>query len=325
MRQFAVIFVDALRLLRARALFWITLGISLLAGVTYLSIGFSDHGMTVMFGAMELENPAITRGSEMAGMVYFGVFAMFIVPIWLSWVAVILALINCSPVFPEFMAEGAAGTVLSKPIPRWKLFLFKYLCGLLFALLQTSAFCLLVFFAMRWRVGTWNLSVFWAVPLVTLMFSYLWSVMAAVGVKTKSVMASMLASLLFWLTCWTAKLSEEIAWSAAETGMVGNLQLSAGQQAKWKQNQLLMELPYRILPKTSDTVNLLQRFVRLEGDREFSLSEIVSALEDGAPRKDPAIDAAVERRSTGFILGSSLAFELVVLGWGGWMFCRRDF
>ncbi|MBB5352437.1 hypothetical protein HNR46_002682 [Haloferula luteola] len=329
MTQFGAIFVDSLRLLRGRSLFWITLGISLFAGLMYLSIGFTATGYSVGFGLVAVDHPAIRAGSPMAGMFYFAIFSVFLVNVWLSWVAVVLALITCAPIFPEFMAEGAAGSVLSKPISRWRLFAYKYVCGLLFALIQTAAFCVLVFLAMRWRVGSWNPTIFWAVPLITLMFSYLWAVMVAVGIKTRSVMAALLSVMVVWMSCWMAKVVDDFAWSASESGEIptisGGERLSTSEQATWKRYQALAELPYRSLPKTTDTVNLLQRFVRLEGDREFSMSEVTTATLNGVPAKDTEVDASMTRGSPQWIIGSSLVFELMVVAYAGWLFCRRDF
>ncbi|MCH7226753.1 ABC transporter permease subunit [Haloferula sp. A504] len=329
MRQFVAVFVDALRLLRARALFWITLGISALAAVLYLSIGFDENGVTFLFGASGFESEFLREGSPLAEMFYLGIFSMIIVNLWLSWIAVILALITCAPVFPEFMAEGSAGVALSKPISRIKLFFYKYLSGLLFAFLQTGIFCAIVFLAIRLQVGTWNPSVFWAVPLVVLMFSYLWSVMVAVGVRTRSVMASVLASLLVWFGAWIAKTVEEYAWTAAEFGEVpaaqGSMRLTEAEQKGWRDRYSQVSLAYTLLPKTSDTVNLLQRLVTVQGQKKFAVSELLNLMATGAPVRDDEVEEALERHSVGFIIGSSLAFEAVMLAFAGWSFCRRDY
>lgn len=329
MRQFIAVFVDALRLLRARALFWITLGISALAALMYLSIGFDEEGVTFLFGASGFPSEYLRKGSPLAEMFYLGIFSMIIVNLWLSWIAVILALITCAPVFPEFMAEGSAGVSLSKPISRLRLFFYKYLCGLLFAFLQTGLFCAIVFFAIRIQVGTWNPTVFWAVPLVVLMFSYLWSVMVAVGVRTRSVMASVLAAMLVWFGAWIAKTVEEYAWTAGNFGEVpaahGNMRLSDEEQEGWRDRYTALSLAYTILPKTSDTVNLLQRFVTVQGEREFALSELLNLMTTGQPMRDDEVEEALERHSIGFIIGSSLAFEAVMLAFAAWTFCRRDY
>lgn len=329
MRQFAAVFIDALRLLRARALFWITLGISALAAILYLSIGFDENGVTFLFGASGFESEYLREGSPLAEMFYLGMFSMIIVNLWLSWIAVILALITCAPVFPEFMSEGSAGVALSKPISRLRLFLYKYVSGLLFALVQTAVFCAIVFLAIRLRVGTWNPSVFWAVPLIVLMFSYLWSVMVAVGVKTRSVMASVLASLLVWFGAWIAKTVEEYAWTAAEIGEVpaamGTMRLSESEREGWRERYASLSLAYTVLPKTSDTVNLLQRLVTIEGERKFSLSQLLNLMAVGEPVRDDEVEEALERHGMGFIIGSSLAFEAVMLAFAAWSFCRRDY
>jgi len=329
MSQFVAVFVDALRLLKAKALFWITFGISMFAAVLFLCIGFNDEGITLFFGATTFENDIIHKGSPFAEMFYLGIFSVIIVNIWLSWVAIILALITCAPVFPHFMEEGSAGPVLCKPIARLKLFLFKYLSGLLFAFLQTGIFCVIVFLAIRLRVGTWNPSVFWAVPLIVLMFSYLWAVLVTVGVKTRSVMASLLAALFVWFGAWISKTAEEYAWMGAEMGVMpagpGFVPLSDEEQERWKDRYAMLSLPYKVLPKTTDTVNLLQRYITVEGEEKFSLPQLIGIMAGHGTEEDEEADAAMKRHSPAFIIGSSLGFELVILAFGAWMFVRRDF
>lgn len=329
MSQFVAIFIDALRLLRAKALFWVTLGISCFAAVLYLSIGFDAEGVTILFGLSSFENEMIRADSPFAEMFYLGIFSVLIVNIWLSWIAIILAMVTCAPVFPSFMEEGASGTVLSKPVGRLKLFLFKYLTGLLFAFLQTGLFCLIVFLALRLRVGTWNPTVFWAVPLIVLMFSYLWAVMVTVGIRTRSVMASILIALLVWFSAWISRTAEEYAWMGAEMGEVpagpGTVRLSEEEQQSWKERYPMMSLPYKLLPKTTDTVNLLQRYIKVQGDEEFSLVQLIGIMAGDGPEPDEEVEAAMKRHSPAFIIGSSLAFELVILSLGAWIFVRRDF
>lgn len=326
MRQFEAVLVDAWRLLKARALFWITLGISVFAAVIYLSIGFDEDGVTFFFGAASWENDLIRKGSPLAEMFYLGIFSVVIVNLWLAWVAVALALITCAPLFPEFMAEGSAGAVLCKPIGRVRLFLYKYLSGLLFALIQTAAFCVVVFVAIGWRIGTWNPSVFWAVPLVVLMFSYLWAAMVLVGIRTRSVMASVLAALGLWLASWAANLTEEFAYAAAEMGEFAGTRLDEDEQAEWRGRYVWMSAPYKVLPKTGDTVELLQRLVSVRsGGQEFSLTQLTNVMATGAAVRDEELEAALRRHPAGFVVGSSLAFEALLVAMAAWLFSKRDF
>ena len=48
MRVFLTVLGDSIRLLRARALFWVAIGISVLIAVIYMSIGFNEKGLGML-------------------------------------------------------------------------------------------------------------------------------------------------------------------------------------------------------------------------------------------------------------------------------------
>jgi len=323
-RVFWTLLVDSLRLLRARALFWITLVISALAAVIYLSIGFTPTGVSMMFGMGKFDNPVLRAGTQAAELFYLGLFSKFIVGLWLSWVAIGLAIISCAPVFPDFMAEGSIGIPLSKPVSRLKLFLYKYIGSLLFVVLQVGLFCAIVFFAVRWRVGTWNPSVFWAVPLVTLVFSYLYSVVVLVAVKTRSVLPAILAGILIWFASWVGQKGEEILYKVAYLDTPGDV-ISTGENdnvRQWHQRSVWL---MACLPKTGETVNLMDRHVVVGGKTGFSNSGFIKILMGMESTPEESVDQAIARHSTLYIIGTSLIFEAVMLGLAAWIFCRRDF
>jgi ABC-type transport system involved in multi-copper enzyme maturation permease subunit len=322
--------LDSLRLLRARALFWVTLGISAFAAILYLSIGFSDTGVTVMFGATEIESEYLRKGSEFAELFYLGLFSKFITGLWLSWIAVILALISCAPIFPDFMAEGSAGIALSKPIGRLRLFLYKYVGSLLFVVVQVGVFALIVIVAIRWRVGVWNPSILWVVPLVLLVFSYLYCVVVLVAVRTKSVLAAVLAAMLVWFAAWLGQKSEEVLYTFAylepppglEEVSKDNLERLKGKMQGWHRMSLWALAP---LPKPTETMNFMDRLVVVGGKQGFSNSAFTAFLLGFEPREDEQVDKAYTRHSAGYVLGTSLGFNFLVLALAAWIFCRKDF
>jgi ABC-type transport system involved in multi-copper enzyme maturation permease subunit len=327
MRAFLTILTDSIRLLRARALFWISLGISVLVALLYLSIGFDDQGMSLLFGAFQIDSAFLSKGSQGAELLYLGIFRNFIVAWWLTWIAIVIALVSCAPIFPEFMNEGSAGVALSKPVSRVKLFAYKYIGALLFIAVQAILFAVIVFFAIRWRVGTWNPTVFWSVPVVLLVFSYLFSVLVLLGIKTRSVMASVMITLLVWFTCFVAQLGESVTHAAAERGVgIMGEALTEEDQRKWQAGHRWARLPYVILPKTGETTALLDRWIVL-GDGENLGRSTFDAIQEGGRVEglDEHAKADLERHSTGWIIGSSLVFEALVLGLACWMFSRRDF
>lgn len=77
-----------------------------------------------------------------------------------------------------------------------------------------------------------------------------------------------------------------------------------------------------ILPKTGETKALFQRFVVDAQDQEGFLKMINEMAND--PGASQAEDEK-RKRSLGWVLGTSLGFEIVILGFACWIFCRRDF
>jgi len=110
----------------------------------------------------------------------------------------ILALVSTAPIIPDFVSSGAIELSLAKPIGRLRLFLTKYLAGLLFVVLQVSIFSLGGFFVLGVRSGSWIPSIFLAIPIVTIFFSYLFTVCTFIGLITRSTITSLLITLLFW-------------------------------------------------------------------------------------------------------------------------------
>lgn len=323
MRVFTTILLDSMRLLKARALFWVSLGLSLFAGLIFLSTGFSEKGISLMFGLGEMPWEHFRRGSGNEELFYMAMFSKVMIGFWLSWGAIALALISCAPVFPDFMAEGSIGLAVSKPLSRLRLFVYKYLGSMLFVVLQTLLFCVLAFIAIRWRLGIWKFDVFWAVPLLVLVFSYLYSVVVWVGVHTRSVLASILAGFVLWFIAWGAQWAEGLIYQY-ERGWLG-AGVEAGQKIdpRWHQMAVMANAP---LPKTSETVRLMDRWMTVGREKGISESRWLGGfLDSDLSEQQSKEDQFKQRMSPVFIIGSSLGFELVLLALAARTFCRKDF
>lgn len=204
MTQTLAIFCGAYRRLKASVLFYIVLGISALVAVAYAAIGFNESGMTFLF--WDIPSDQVNTQVISADTWYKLVFSEIAVKWWLSWIAVILAIISTGTIFPSWLQEGAIDLYLAKPIGRVRLFLTQYLGGLLFVAAQVAIFSLGCFLVIGFRAGTWAFSVFLAVPIVTLMFSYLFAFSTLVGVWTRSAVASILLTVVLWLLVWVVGL-----------------------------------------------------------------------------------------------------------------------
>lgn len=196
MRQAAAILIDAYRELNARRMFWVAVVISLLIVGCFLAIGITERGIQILW----FEVPAFINTDLIpASTFYKFMFVQFGINVWLTWGAAILALTSTSGLIPELIRSGAIEMVLSRPISRPKLFLLKYLAGLLFVVLQVLVFTTASFIVIGIRGQSWEWGLFLAVPIVVLFFSYLFSIQVLLGMVTRSSTASLLLTLIAWM------------------------------------------------------------------------------------------------------------------------------
>lgn len=383
MIQFIALLTDAYRELNSKKLFWVTLVLSVLFVAIYGSIGFDPSGLSMFYGAWHIESEFINSQTRWSRALYMGIFSDFVVNLWLAWIAIILALISTTTIFPDFMAGGAIDVLLAKPIGRLRLFAFKYLTGLLFVLLQVTVFCTGVFLCVGLRLGEWNWLIFAAVPMVTLVFSYLFAFNTLVAVVTRSSLAALLLTLLFWFGLWTIQTAEG---SLFQFRLLAQVEAEEAQQRVETLDQSLAALdaagapaddprritlvasrdeehaaveaartfesrlaawhtPVRwmlnILPKTQETTGLVSRWLKdkdgysilamLRGDMTMGSRNTSRGTGSGfGNRRQEAevsrrVEAALDARSPWMIIGTSVAFEIALLLFAAWVFCRRDY
>jgi len=188
--------VDAYRELNTKKLFWITMLLSGLVVVAFALIGNNAEGLTI--AGYTIEIPFLSTAVIPTETLYKLTFTNLGIGIWLTWIATVLALVSTSSMFPDFIAGGSIETTLSKPISRGRLFLTKYFTGLLFVGMQVAVFATACFLVIGIRGKAWEPAIFLAVPVVLIFFSYLFSVCTLLGLLTRSTIASLLLTLLFW-------------------------------------------------------------------------------------------------------------------------------
>jgi hypothetical protein len=396
--QTLTILLDAYRERHARKLFWIAMGLSGLVVAAFAMVGVNAAG-NVTFLIWETPIPVGSFGWTAADL-YKLIFVQFGIGFWLAWLTTILALITTAGIFPEFISSGSIDLVLSKPIGRWRLFFTKYATGLLFVTGQVLVFTLATFLVLGVRGGDWEPSLFIAVPIVVVFYSYLFSICVLFGMVTRSAMASLLLTLLVWFVIFAMNATDSILVQQRESqrqrveqieGTLTRLEsdhadrLASSQggaldtarnglrqrnidgiRARLEDEQGSLETVTRwsdrvilaktILPKTTETIDLLERWlidladlpdlattdfdqdqgfrseVRIDVDDDVqeqvdeALREARAAQRREGQRDDEQLAAlAMRQRSVAWVAGTSLGFELVMLLIAGWLFNRRDF
>jgi ABC-type transport system involved in multi-copper enzyme maturation permease subunit len=190
--QTIAIFHDAYRELNAKRMFWIVLVLSGLVVLGFALVGVSNDHLTL--AGKELGLPIMLAPADFYRVLFVGLGIGY----WLTFFATILAIISTASIFPDFVSGGSVDLYLSKPISRLRLFVTKYVAGLLFVALQVLVFSVASFLVLGVRGGTWEPRVLLAVPIVVCFFSYLYCVSVLVGVTTRSTIAAILLTVLAW-------------------------------------------------------------------------------------------------------------------------------
>lgn len=387
MRPILAILMDSIRQLRAKRLFWVVLALSGMIVVGYGSIGFNERGPTLFYGLLSIDQPMLAEESVWTKIFMEGLFSAIIVNVWLAWGAMILALVSTAGILPDFLAGGSIDLVLSKPIGRVKMFLTKYVGSLTFVFVQVLIFCTGVFSMLGWRMDQWEWKVFLAVPMVVLMFSYLYAIMALLNVWTKSALASLLVTMLLWFGIFSIKAandrlqiarinfqtaSEVYAKRSAEQQLILDESTSSAEneikaarameriaelEKRVEETQVTLDKirPFTnvsyalafVLPKTGETVSLVQRW--LEADSDLTFTDLILGNfgngknangrreSNGGNRlgfiNDWEIEKLTQKRAIDYensqsewwIIGSSLVFEAVILGFALFIFVRQDY
>jgi ABC-type transport system involved in multi-copper enzyme maturation permease subunit len=204
--QTLAIFVDAYRNLNAKKMFWVVLAFSLLVAGSFALVEINDSGIKVCvwqfdsFFNTNIITPALF---------YKIMFVNLGIGVWLTWLATIKALTSTAGIFPDLINSRSVDLLVAKPISRLRLFLLQYAAGLSFVTLQVSVFCLASFLVIGFRGGAWEPGIFLAIPLVVVFFSYLFSVCVFLGVLTRSTVAALFLTLLFWAGVFAVGTTEE--------------------------------------------------------------------------------------------------------------------
>jgi ABC-type transport system involved in multi-copper enzyme maturation permease subunit len=333
--------IDTWRLLRARRLFWISLALSAFFGLLVLSVDFTSDGWRIGFGLVSFVSEDVRVGTPAAEGALLSVYGA-VVRWWLTFFGLILGLISTASIFPDLLAPGAIDWLASKPISRWRLFVTKFVSALLFVAAQTVLVVLFAWLAFRWRLGFWHHAVWWTLPLVVLLFSYLYAISVYIGVKTRSVLSALLLTLLFWAALASAQLGERILGQLSRTSATANLgsvlhfrneEATRANAERLRQGSVALMLA---LPKTAETTDLIRRLTERDdasfdygrdrwGAKLFGITHPNDLAEvEATGRQDREALRGLEK-SPLWIIGTSLMFEVVVLAFALRRFRQRDF
>ena len=98
---------------------------------------------------------------------------------------------------PNMLRKGSVDLLISKPIGRTQLLVYKYVGGLTFVFLLSAFTVGGIWLALAVRSGYWNPDFLWAIPILTFTFAVLYAMSTLVAVVTRSAVAAMLLTVGF--------------------------------------------------------------------------------------------------------------------------------
>lgn len=214
-------------------------------------------------------------------------------------VGLLLALVWTAGFLPTFLEASAASVLLAKPVGRWQLLVGKYLGVLTFVGFQVVLFVVLTWLALGLRTNVWDMTYWWCIPLLLLEFAVFYSFSVLLAVTTRSTVACVFGSLLFWLLAWGINYG-----SVTARGMEESQQLSPSALA-------LTQAAYWISPKPIDAGLIL--YNALDAHQHFEKPEVFKLLESGNAFS-PALS-----------LLSSFAIAIVLLALSAYEFGTKDY
>ncbi len=125
-------------------------------------------------------------------------------------VTLLISVVLTAFFIPNMLRKGSVDLVISKPISRWQLLLYKYIGGLTFVLLVTTMTVGGVWVAMAFRTGIWNPTFLLSIPMLVFTFGVLYALSTLIAVLTRSAIAAILITAAFMFILWGVGFTKSI-------------------------------------------------------------------------------------------------------------------
>lgn len=316
--QMRALVVDSFREALEKKLFWIFAGLTILVALAMACVSITDEGVNVMFGALVVETTEMAPSSPMGRALIGAILTQLIGRWYIGLIGIILSLVATCSVIPSLMERGAIDIAVSKPISRSTLFLGKYLGSMVFVLLQSTLFVVLTFLVVGFRWNYWAPAYLWCIPLFVILYSYIYAFTALFGVMTRSPMASLLLSLFAWICIFTPQLTYEMLEKSSALGFDVN--------QRWIDSAKVLKT---IFPNTREIPHIAGKLIGASSESELQGQPDEDIIDVGLMQVDVGKAVQAEQRigdvNPYTSIGSSLAFEAVIVMIAMWKFSRKEF
>ena len=174
--------VDTFREAMARKIFWGLFGLSTLMILFFLFLLKIDVAEGAI-ATMSLFGHTSGRQVEVSRLVRQ--FQAGIATFLYTW-GMFLAAFASAGLVPSVLEPGRIELLLSKPVPRWRILLGRYVGNVLIIGLNTAYLVFGVWLIFGFKTGVWQVGFLWTIATTTFIFAVLLTVVVLVGVLFES-------------------------------------------------------------------------------------------------------------------------------------------
>lgn len=231
-----------------------------------LLFGLRSWGYESILGWLPLMDNTITEDQRILAIEFFvGVFVEFL----MGNIGMMMAVAATAFFVPRMLEKGAADTLFSKPVSRCTLLIARYVTGVAFVGVVAIFLVTGMYVGLNVASGYNDPGFLWNSATMTYAFALIFGVTLLVGVFTRSTVASVLLSLIFFLLngcvhqAWLG-LEQQIWWMETEIerqkqtadeeeddGLEYAVEMEGGVKVMRGINTVVAPLHY-VLPKTTD-------------------------------------------------------------------------
>jgi ABC-type transport system involved in multi-copper enzyme maturation permease subunit len=153
------------------------------------------HEMRLFFGAVKWPTQV-----GVGGTVYF--IEDWIIAGFGASIALLLGTVITAFFIPNMLRKWTADLLISKPIHRWTLLLYKYVGGMSFMFIPTVVIIVGIWVAMGLRTGLWGGHFLLSIPVLVLQFAIFYAISTLLAVLTRSPIICILACCAAWALLW---------------------------------------------------------------------------------------------------------------------------
>jgi ABC-type transport system involved in multi-copper enzyme maturation permease subunit len=223
-------------------------------------------------------------------------------------VTMLVAIIITAFFIPNMLRKGTIEPLLVKPLPRWRLLVYKYIGGLTFVFLNAAIAVGGVWLALSLKSGVWAPGFLLTIFSLTFAFAILYAASTLFGVLSQSPVAALMITLGVWFGLWIVG----FVYQFQEMGRTRE-ERSARKENREPEAEgtfpKVVRAVHFVLPRTSDLGVL---------NAELISRELMTANQMAGLEVQPVRVNWVESLSVSF------AFIVVCLGIASWRLSRRD-